>query len=66
MAPQDVTGADLSRPDGYSREAINQYVDQRPEIIETDVETIIPVVEEVVIVERRLLHRENIRIPRHR
>jgi uncharacterized protein (TIGR02271 family) len=44
------------------RVAVGRFVDQRPEVRETDDEIIIPVVEEVLVVERRLRLTEEIRI----
>jgi hypothetical protein len=44
------------------RVPVGAYVEVRPEVRETEDEIVIPVIEEVVVVERRLMLREEIRI----
>jgi uncharacterized protein (TIGR02271 family) len=46
------------------RVPVNRYVDTLPSVREEDGVTVIPLVEEVLIVEKRLLLREEIRITR--
>jgi uncharacterized protein (TIGR02271 family) len=56
---------DLLREEvNVERVPVNQYVDTLPSVREEDGVTVIPLVEEVLIVEKRLLLREEIRITR--
>lgn len=48
------------------RVAIGTFVDARPPVRETEDEIIIPIVEEVIVVERKLRLREEVHIRKHR